>query len=55
MPVITSSQIMEMREQGRVVFIYARKLQAVVDGFKRYQITAATLDMVKRFNNGNIN
>jgi len=55
MQVLTSNQIFDMRQQGRAVFVHPKKLLAVVDGFKRYQVTRATIDMLKKYNYGKIN
>ncbi len=55
LPIITANEVLTLREQNHVAYIYPRKHEVHVDGHKRYQITSGSMDMVKHYNNGKLN
>jgi len=55
MKLITAAEIIYMRRHNRVVYVYPRKHEVSVDGFKGYRITANELAALKQANNGFVN
>lgn len=49
---ITASEIIYLRRHNHVVYVYPRKREVSVDGFKRYMITEQELSALRQANNG---
>ena len=53
--IITAREILTLREGQHVAYVYPRLKKVKVDGYKIYTITAASMDELKRWNNGKLN
>lgn len=52
---ITAQEILTLREQGHVAYVYPRLGKVEVDGYQVYTITQASMDTLKHWNNGKVN
>lgn len=49
---ISAAEIIHLRRHHHVVYVYTRLKDVMVDGFKRYTITARELQALYQANNG---
>ena len=52
---ITAQEILTLRDNHHPVFVHSRSKRVSVDGFKIYYITAASLAVLRHWNNGKVN